>query len=33
VREIVVVVPEERYEDFYALMNETEWVKDVRDRT
>lgn len=32
-REIVVVVPEERYEDFYALMHETEWIKDVRDRT
>lgn len=32
VREVVVVVPADRYEDFYALMNETEWVKDVRDK-
>lgn len=32
VREIVVVVPAERYEEFYALMHDTEWVKDVRDR-
>jgi hypothetical protein len=32
VREITVVVPTERYEDFYALMHETEWVKDVRDK-
>src|SRR3546814_20862267 len=33
VKEIVVVVPAERYEEFYALMHETPWVKDVRDRT
>lgn len=33
VREVVVVVPAERYEDFYELMHQTEWVKDVRDRT
>lgn len=32
VKEIVVVVPSDRYEDFYSLMSETEWVKDVRDR-
>lgn len=32
VREVVVVVPADRYEDFYALMHETEWVKDVRDK-
>lgn len=32
VKEIVVVVPAERYEEFYALMHETPWVKDVRDR-
>lgn len=32
VREIVVVIPSERYEEFYALMHETSWVKDVRDR-
>lgn len=30
--EIVVVIPSDRYEDFYALMHETEWVKDVRDK-
>lgn len=33
VKEIVVVVPAERYQEFYALMHETPWVKDVRDRT
>jgi hypothetical protein len=32
VREIVVVVPAERYKEFYALMHDTPWVKDVRDR-
>ena len=32
VREIVVVVPAERYEEFYTLMHDTPWVKDVRDR-
>lgn len=30
--ECVVVIPVDRYEDFYSLMHETEWVKDVRDR-
>ena len=32
VQEIVVVVPADRREEFYALMHKTEWVKDVRDR-
>jgi hypothetical protein len=33
VREITVVIPADRYADFYLLMSETEWVKDVRDKT